>query len=164
MSWSWINSDLHSNKLYNFDDVPMFADHKADGWDDSDEDDSELESDEEGHAPRFNFVGSYQQAKPICPPELQQFAARQQKERDKDDSKAGGDKILFFCLPFFWFFSPVFLVFCGVGDDDYTKKMVVLWEFLFFCGGGCDDDYNAIIDCNLKTRFCIAVCNALLRE
>ena len=30
-------SDLHSNKLGNIDDVPMFADRKTDGLDDSDE-------------------------------------------------------------------------------------------------------------------------------
>ena len=158
-------SDLHSNKLGNIDYESMFADRKADGLDDSDE---------EGDAPHFNFVGSNPPPKPKyvwgvphgcdITPELQR-AARQQKERDKDDSKAGGDKFFFWCL-FFGFFSLVFLVFFlfVVWTMAMYKKMVVLWQFLFFFGGGCDDDYNTIIDCNLKNRFCIAVCIAVLSE
>ena len=44
------------------------------------------------------------------------------------------------------------------------KRCLSCGWFYFFCGGRCDNDYNAIIDDNLKNRFCIAVCIALLRE
>ena len=85
------------------------------------------------------------------------------KEKDRDYSKAGGDKlpsddqhlvgqddILFFC-------------FCGV-DNGAGEKDGCFVVILFFCGGWYDDNYNTIIDCNWKNRLCIAVCIALLRE
>ena len=129
-------SDLYSNKPGNVDYISMFADRKAK---DSDEDDSE--SDEEGDAPRFNFVGSNPPPKPkyVCgvPHGCDlQCAARQQKERDKDASKAGGDKIFFF-LSFFWFVSPVFLVFFFLwcGQWRCRKRSLFCGNFYFFCGG-----------------------------
>ena len=127
-------SDLHSNKLGNIDYESMFADRKADALDDSDE---------ERDAPHFNFVGSNPPPKPKyvwgvphgcdITPELQR-AARQQKERDKDDSKAGGDKFFFWCL-FFGFFSLVFscfLPFCGVDNGDVQKDGCFVAIFIFF--------------------------------
>ena len=88
------------------------------------------ESDEGGGEPLFNFVGSNAPLTPGCdlPPDLQQ-----KEGGDKDDSKAGGDKILFFCL-FFGFFLLFFLFFLFFSFFVMwmQKKMLVLWQFLFF--------------------------------